>query len=149
MESIISTFHIDWKIIIAQAVNFAFVFIVLYLFALKPLKKTMDERSNKIAQGLEDAKTNSLTLERSKKEYEEIMVRARSEAQKFFDDTKKEAMAKKESMLSDAKTEVANIIENGRKTLEADKAKMVNDAKNELASLAVQAAEKVMAERNK
>ena len=49
MDSIISTFHIDWKIIIAQAINFGVVFIVLYIFALKPLSKLMNERAEKIA----------------------------------------------------------------------------------------------------
>ncbi len=144
MESIISTFHIDWKIIIAQMINFGAVFLVLYFFALKPLKRTMDERSNKIAQGLEDAKANSLTLEKSKKDYEDTLVKARAEAQKLFDENKKEALAKKESMINEAKAEVATILENGKKTLEAEKVKMINDAKNELASLAVLAAEKIM-----
>ncbi len=52
MESIISTFHIDWKIIIAQAVNFAVVFIVLYIFALKPLSKLMAEEVRKFQREL-------------------------------------------------------------------------------------------------
>ena len=55
MDSIISTFHIDWKIIIAQAINFVIVFAVLYFYALKPLSKLMKERSEKISQGLDDA----------------------------------------------------------------------------------------------
>ena len=56
MESIISTFHIDWKIIIAQMINFVIVFVVLYIFALKPLSKLMKERGEKIAKGIDDAK---------------------------------------------------------------------------------------------
>ena len=63
MESIISTFHIDWKIIIAQVINFAIVFVVLYIFALKPLSKLMKERSEKIAKGIDDAKTNAKLLD--------------------------------------------------------------------------------------
>ena len=54
MDSIINTFHIDWKIIIAQAVNFGIVFVVLYIFALKPLNKLMAERAEKIKKGVED-----------------------------------------------------------------------------------------------
>jgi F-type H+-transporting ATPase subunit b len=149
MESIIETFHIDWKIIVAQAVNFAIVFVVLYVYALKPLSKLMGERADKIAKGIDDAKANSATLEKTKKEYEEILLKARAEAQKIFEEGKKEAMVKKENMISDAKTEVAGIIENGRKTLEADKVKMVEDAKKDLASLAMLAAEKIMAEKHK
>ena len=80
MESIISTFHIDWKIIIAQAINFGVVFVVLYIFALKPLSKLMAERSEKIARGMDDAKTNATLLEKTKAEYDEVLVKARAEA---------------------------------------------------------------------
>ncbi len=48
MESLIETFHLDIKLIIAQAFNFAIVAFVIYFFALKPIFKLMDKRSNKI-----------------------------------------------------------------------------------------------------
>jgi F-type H+-transporting ATPase subunit b len=149
MESIISTFHIDWKIIIAQVINFGIVFVVLYIYALKPLSKLMAERSEKIAQGITDAKSNADVLSQTQKEYEETLRQARAEAQKVFEEGKKEALVKKEKMLSDAKIEVNTMIENGKKALEAEKVKMVDEAKNELASLAILAAEKIMVKDNK
>lgn len=144
MESIISTFHIDWKIIIAQAVNFGVVFVVLYIFALKPLSKLMAERSDKIAKGVKDAKTNAEILEKSKEEYEEALSRARAEADKIFQEGKKEAESKKVLMLEDAKKEVASVIENGKKMLEAEKVKMVGEARREIVALAMQATEKLV-----
>src|SRR3990167_8785703 len=99
MESIISTFHIDWKIIIAQAVNFGVVFVVLYIFALKPLSKLMAERAEKIAKGVDDAKSNASVLEKTQKEYDEVMMRARIEANKIFQDGKKEVEIKKTAMI--------------------------------------------------
>lgn len=149
MESIINTFHIDWKIIIAQVINFGIVFVVLYVYALKPLSKLMAERSEKIAKGITDAKSNANVLNQTQKEYEETLRQARAEAQKVFEEGKKEALVKKEKMLSDAKIEVNTMIENGKKALEAEKVKMVDEAKNELASLAILAAEKIMVKDNK
>jgi F-type H+-transporting ATPase subunit b len=144
MESIISTFHIDWKIIIAQAVNFAVVFVVLYIFALKPLSKLMAERSEKIAKGMDDAKTNAKLLSETKAEYEAVLVKARSEANIIFQEGKKEAEAKKALMLEDAQKEVSLVIENGKKTLEAEKIKMVEEAKKEIVSLTMLATEKLL-----
>jgi F-type H+-transporting ATPase subunit b len=144
MESIISTFHIDWKIIIAQAVNFGVVFVVLYIFALKPLSKLMAERSEKIAKGVDDAKTNASLLEQTRAEYEEALQKARTEANKIFQDGKKEAEAKRALMLEEAKKEVSGIIENGKKVLEAEKVKMVGEAKKEIVVLAMQATEKLL-----
>lgn len=147
MESIISTFHIDWKIIIAQVVNFGIVFAVLYIYALKPLGKLMSERSEKIAKGISDAKSNALVLQNTQKEYDETLRKARIEAQKIFDEGKKEATVKKEQMLVDARLEVENMVTSGKKLLEAEKAKMVEDAKKEISTLVISAAEKVLGEK--
>lgn len=144
MESIISTFHIDWKIIIAQAINFGIVFVVLYIFALKPLSKLMAERSEKISKGINDAETNTKLLQETQKEYDAALVKARSEANKIFQDGKKEAETKKMQMLEDAKKEVALVIENGKKTLEAEKVKMVAEAKKEIVGLTIKATEKLL-----
>jgi F-type H+-transporting ATPase subunit b len=115
MESIISTFHIDWKVIIAQAVNFTIVFVVLYIYALKPLSKLMLERSEKIAKGIMDAKINADVLGKTEKEYEAILAKARIEAQKIFDEAKKEGENKKNEILEQSRLEVSNLIENGKK----------------------------------
>ena len=144
MESIISTFHIDWKIIVAQAINFGVVFIVLYIFALKPLSKLMQERSEKIAKGIDDAKINATLLEKSRAEYEGALVKARSEADKIFQDGKKEALAKRALMLEEAKKEVSIVIENGKKILEIEKIKIVEDARNEIVNLTMIATEKLL-----
>jgi F-type H+-transporting ATPase subunit b len=144
MDSIISTFHIDWKIIIAQALNFGVVFVVLYIFALKPLSKLMAERSQNIARGINDAKTNATLLAETRAEYDAAIVKAKSEAAKIFQDGKKEVESKKTSMLEEAKKEVAVVIENGKKTLEAEKIKMVEEAKKEIVNLAMLATEKLI-----
>lgn len=144
MESIISTFHIDWKIIIAQAVNFAIVFAVLYQYALKPLNKLMDERRDKIEKGVSDAKANAETLKRTKEEHEAVLSKARGEAEAIFQAGKKDAETKKTEMLEKTKLEVSTMIENGKKTLEVEKNKMVEEARKEIANLAIQATEKLL-----
>ncbi len=147
MDSIISTFHIDWKIIIAQAINFGVVFVVLYLFALKPLNKLMTERADKIKKGIDDAKVNASILERTEKEYEQALQKARAEANTIFQNAKKEAETKKNSMIEDAKKEVKGIIDGGKKTLEAEKIKMVEEAKKEIVVIAMKATEKLLANK--
>jgi len=99
MESIINTFHIDWKIIVAQVFNFAVVFYILYYFAIKPINKLMAERTKKISQGIDDAKSNSELLAATKVEYEDALAKARAEAQSIFNIGKKEADKKKRKVL--------------------------------------------------
>ena len=141
MDSFITTFHIDWKIIIAQGINFIIVLAVLYFLAIKPLKKVMSERTNTIEKGLKDAKENALVIERSKQEYEKTIAQAKQEAHELFQEGKKEAEVKKTEMLEEAKIMVENMVANGKKTLEAEKVKMVEEAKAEIVSLVVKATE--------
>lgn len=144
MDSLITTFHIDWKIIVAQAINFGIVLAVLYFFALKPLKKMMDERTANIEGGLNDAKTNSELLTKTKKEYDAIVAGARTEAHTIFQEGKKEAETKKAEMIENAKKEVDNMILNGKKVLESEKAKILEEAKSEIVGLVVKATEKLL-----
>jgi len=144
MESIINTFHIDYKIIIAQIFNFGVVFVVLYIYALKPLSKLMKERTEKIEKGISDAKENAVVLNKTKEEYEEVLVKAKKEADKIFQEVKKEAEAKRVQMLEKAKKEVDAMIETGKKNLENEKFKIVNEAKEEITTLSVKIAEKII-----
>ena len=144
MESIISTFHIDWKIIVAQLVNFGVVFFILYYFAIKPINKLMSERTKKISQGIEDAKSNSELLTATKAEYEDALAKARAEAQSIFNKGKKEADKKRVEMLENAKKEVETMILSGKKTLEAEKVKMVEEAKKDITMLAIEATKKLL-----
>ncbi len=144
MESFISTFHIDWKILIAQAINFGIIFALLYFFALKPLKKIMGERTTTIESGISDAKANAEILKNTKKEYDSIVAKARLEAHSIFQEGKKETEVKKAEMLTLAQKDVDTMITNGKKTLEGEKNKMIEEAKGEIVSLVVKATEKLL-----
>lgn len=147
MESIIETFHIDWKIIIAQAVNFGIVFTVLYIFALKPLAKLMAERSEKIKKGLTDAQESSELLQKAAKEYEEntrklkkLSADTQVELQKDLDKLRVENLEK-------IKKDNEEWIKNRNKQMEIDKKELVESASKDIVGLVTLAAEKVLKEK--
>lgn len=144
MEEFIATFHIDWKLMIAQIINFLLVLSALYFLAAKPLKKLVTERTEEITTGLLNGKKNTEILENTKKEYDAMLASARNEANTILQNTKKESSVKKAEMLEQARMEVSTMIENGKKSLEAEKIKMVAEAKKEIVSLVVQTTEKLI-----
>ena len=144
MDSLIATFHIDWKIIIAQMVNFAIVFFVLYRFAIKPLSKLMSERQSEIKKGLDDAEQNKKILEDTQKSYDDALAQARKEGTEIIAEAKKEASKKKDELIKIAENDVATMLKNGKSALDSEKQKMIADAKKELASLIVMSTEKVL-----
>lgn len=144
MDSLIDTFHIDWKLIIAQMVNFGIVIIVLYKFAIKPLGKLMDERSAKIAGGLTDAKKHKELLADTEAEYKKVIADARKESQELIATAKRDAESVREELIAKAKSDAEKTVQNGKDELEAEKLKMLSDARKELASLVVSSTEKVL-----
>ncbi len=147
MEGLISTFHIDWKLMVAQFINFGLVFCAFYLLAAKPLKKLIAERTDEITSGLENGKKNKELLANTEKEYQKVITKAKEEANIIFRSGKADAEAKKNEMLASAKAEVEQMITKGKQSLEAEKAKMLNDAKKEIVSLLVQTTEKVLSKK--
>ena len=129
---------------LAQAINFAIVFAVLYYFAFRPLRTMMDERSATIAGGLDDAKKQKELKEAQEKEYDAALAKARSEAAEIMKETKKEADSKRAELLEKAKAEAQAVFTDNQKRLEAEKIKMLEDAKRELADMVVTATERVL-----
>lgn len=149
MDSIVSTFHIDWKVIVAQAINFGVVFVVLYIFALKPLGKLMADRSEKIARGINDAKKSDELLQKATEEYNEntiklrkISIDAQQELQKDLDKLRAENLDR-------IKADNNEWTKKRMEQMEIDKKVLVEGAKSELVSLAMLAAEKIMKDKNK
>ena len=144
MESIISTFHIDWKIIIAQAVNFGIVFTILYIFALKPLAKLMAERSERIAKGVSDAKKSNELLQKASEEYKQNTIKLRQ----LSIDAQKELQTDLEKLktenLEKIKADNDEWMKKRKEQLEIDKKALIEGAKGEVMSIAILAAEKII-----
>ena len=114
MDSLIDTFHIDWRLIIAQMVNFGIVIIVLYKFAIKPLGKLMEDRSAKIAGGLTDAKKHKELLGETEAEYKKVIAEARKESQELISVAKKDAESVREDLIAKAKTDAEKVVTQGK-----------------------------------
>jgi len=132
---------------IAQLFNFGIVFLAFYLLAAKPLRKLMKDRGDLISKGVNDAKVNAEILAKTSKESEQILAKARIEANKIFQDGKKEVQAKQNEMIENAKIEVASILENGKKSLQVEKTKIVEEANKEIVSVSMLATEKLMSSK--
>ena len=149
MESIISTFHIDWKIIIAQAFNFGVVFAVLYIYALKPIAKLMSERSGKIEAGINDAKKSSELLQKATEEYNNSTIKLRQMAIDAQKELGKDLEKLRRDNLEKIKIENDEWAKKRMEQMEIDKKALVEGVKNELVTLAMLAAKKIMAEEKK
>lgn len=147
MEELIKTFHIDWKLIIAQLVNFAIVLFVLYKFAYGPIMKMMDERTKKIDKGLKDAEDSHKKLQEIAEKEKAVLVEARKQAQEIVAKAEAAASKAKDEIADQAKQQAQKILDEATKKIELEKNQMLSEVKTQVAELVVAATGKVIDEK--
>ncbi|KKQ55261.1 MAG: ATP synthase subunit b [Parcubacteria group bacterium GW2011_GWA2_38_13] len=144
MDSIIQTFHIDWKLITAQIVNFAIVVFIFWFFALRPLVKIMFERTAKIEKSLEDAKKIAENLKSSEAQRDAMVTAARKDAMKIMENAKVAAEKERDAHLHKTRAEVEKVVAEGKAQISNEKDAMIQEARKEIAGLVVIATAKVL-----
>ncbi len=147
MDTIIESFHIDFKLLVAQAVNFLIVFLVLYYFVFKPLVKIMEERTKKITKSMDDVKKIEEKLVNTNDDYKKKMGEAKKEASVILEKASRDSEDKKKEMIAKAKEEIGQIINQEKEKMQSDKAKTLKEIKKEIVDLVAAAAEKVIGEK--
>lgn len=147
MDSLIETFHIDIKLIIAQIINFGIVFLVLYYLILKPLLKIMKEREGKIQDGLKFSEQ----VERDVKEIQEkragILAEAKVKADMEIAEAKKIAEVKGAEILDKAQKQAQEIVMIARVRGDDERQKIVDKSKQEVLDLALAVATRVLGKK--
>lgn len=147
MNSLIETFHIDAKLIIAQMINFGVVFLVLYYFVLKPLLRVMKERSEKIESGLKFSEQ----VEKDVKEIQEkragILAEAKEKADLEILEAKKIAEVKSREILDKAQKQAQDIIMVAKVDGDDERKRIIDRSKQEVLDLAFAVATRVMGKK--
>jgi len=141
---ILELFGVDWKLMLAQIINFAVVVVVLWWFALKPLTKTMKERSKEITKGLDDAQKSAARLDEVEKIVNDKIKESRFDADVILNEAKKQSEANKQVDLDKAKKEVENLINKAKEQIANEKTLMVKEVKSEIGVMIVTALEKIL-----
>jgi F-type H+-transporting ATPase subunit b len=147
MESLIETFHIDLKLLIAQAINFAIVFGVLYFFALKPLMKVMGDRTKTIEKSLTDAKKIEKNLAKVEEDYKGKINEAKKEASEILAKAMEAAESRKREIVNKAEEEIGAIINQEKAKIQAEKSTVLKEIKKEVADLVAASLEKILKEK--
>ena len=116
MNELISTFHIDWKLMIAQIINFSIVFGLLYWLAAKPLSKLMKDRTKEITDGLDNAKKaeqevanagikKEEIIREAKESAKHVILTSQADGKEIIKEAKDKAVLEKEDIVKQARIE--------------------------------------------
>ncbi len=144
MDTLIETFHLDFKMLIAQMVNFAIVFFVLHRYAFKPLLGTIDERNKKIEKGLDDAQKFEEKLQAAEDDYNKKMDEAKRESHKAIEAAVNKGDIKRKEMIEKAREDIGVIINQEKEKMQEEKEKTLKEIKAEVVDLVAASLEKIL-----
>lgn len=144
---VLGTLGIDYKLFLAQLVNFGIVIFVMWKWVYTPLLKVMDERARKIEQGLKEAEASGSLLRASADQGSQIVTDARKEAKTILDAAAASAETERQEAAKKARAEVEKIVASGRDQLKQEQRKMVAEAKAQVGDLVVMATERVLRQK--
>src|SRR5512136_1154217 len=90
---------IDFKVLIAQIINFGILFFILKHFLYKPILNGLDKRKKRIKESLEKAAEIEKRSAESEKEYNERMLKANQEATVIVEKARVDAEKTRKSIL--------------------------------------------------
>lgn len=147
MSELLTKLGIDWKLLIAQIVNFLVLLFILWKFAYGPILAMLEKRQKKIEKGLKDADEAHKKLAESEERQREILKKARTEAKDIVEKARVQAEKSKSEIAVEAKAQAEKIILNAKAEIEREKEKTIAEIKSEIGSLVVAATEKVIGEK--
>jgi F-type H+-transporting ATPase subunit b len=126
----------------------AIVFIVLGWFTMKfiwpPLIKALDERRQKIADGLAAAEQGTKSLGDAKRKILELETDAKARAQLIIIDTEKRAQAIVDAAKAQAKAEADRLLEAAKVEADQQVVRAKTALRDQVAALAVAGAESIL-----
>ena len=143
MEQILGTFGIDWRLLLINAVNFGIVLLVLWRFLYTPVMKMLEERRQRVAQGVEDARAAAREREETKRSRGGILSAAGKEADGVVVAARAAGAAKERELLLKGEAAAATLVRDAQAQAAELKARAIEESKQEVAKLIVLGMEKI------
>ena len=148
-ESLFRIIGFDGQLIfdsIITGINVFILFFALSYFLFNPVQKVLKNRSDKIKNEIENAKSQEAQAIALKEEYQKKLADTRIEVENIMEDARKNAKKMGEDIVAEAKAEAQNIINRGNKEIEQEKAKAVDELKNQVIGISTLIASKIIKE---
>ncbi len=138
VETIARQFGVNGPQLIAQIISFCIVCALLYFFAYKRVLGMLEERRQKITEGLANAEKIKAELAKAETQRQEIIAQANSQATKLIEEARAAAARVQERETQKAIAAAEQIMIKAREAAAADHARMLAELRREVGRLVVQ-----------
>lgn len=133
--------------LIYSIIAFAVLVVLFLKFGYPPIKKAMEDRTERIRTDLDKAESAKTDAETILGEYRQQLVDAKGESNRIIDEARQQAEKVKADLLDNANKEVAGLKAKATEDIETARNAALASLQSSVASIAIELAEKVV-ERN-
>lgn len=144
MEQLIHILGISWPKLIGQIVGFGIVLFVLQKFGFKPVLAMLDQRREKIAEGIANAERMKKELANAQTKAQEILDAAEKQSQKHIEEAREAATRILSEQTQKAIAQAEAIIKQAREASALDHDRMQAELKKEIGRLVIETTAKVL-----
>jgi F-type H+-transporting ATPase subunit b len=140
----ITDLGINLPVLLFQLVNFTFLLLVLRLVVYKPILKMLDERRERIREGLNAADRGREQAVEAERQAQEQIEAARREGQTIVQNAQAVAQRVQEEARQQAQQQTEVMLERARSEIQLERDGAIAELRKEFAELTISAAEKVI-----
>ena len=137
------TFGFNWPDFVAQMISFILVMLVLTRLVYRPVLKALEERKQRIAEGLANADKIQAELIRTQTERQEVLHQANLQATYLLEEARTAAARIRDEEAHKAKVSAEQILAHAREAAVREKALAKEELRKEIGRLVVAAATQV------
>jgi F-type H+-transporting ATPase subunit b len=130
--------------LLAQLINFGILLLVFSLFLYKPLLKVLDERKQRIQEGLEASEESKRQLATTEQEVAREMAKAREQGQALIGEAQQMSQRIQNEARDAARKEAEHLLERARNEIALERDAAIADLRREFGDLTITAAERVI-----
>ena len=135
---------INLPALVAQIVNFTIAIIVLRMLLFKPILRMLDQRKERIREGLAGADRAAVQAAEAEREVQKQLEESRREGQALIGQAQQIAERMREERRQLAETEAQALLERARGEIQLERDAAIAQLRREFADLTITAAEKVI-----
>ncbi|OQA04273.1 MAG: ATP synthase subunit b [bacterium ADurb.Bin400] len=141
---LLESLGINGKLLLAQIINFVILLFLLKKFLYGPVINLLEERRNKIEQGLKNAEQAEQKLTQVNKDADEIRSKAYAEAKQIIDEAKAQATVEATRIIEKANHQAERIVKTAQEEAQLSKEKVFSEARGHISNLIILSLEKIL-----
>ena len=147
MSQVLSTFGIDWRLLLINAVNFFLVMVALWYFLYAPVMRMLESRRERVAKGVQDAQDAARSLSEIESSRAGVLSAAGKDADAMVAAARAAGAQKERELAQKGEAAAAALLREAQAQAAEMKTRSIEESKHEVAKLIVLGMEKIMSKQ--